>query len=133
MKHSRKKIRVGAIASLGLVLAVALIMGAVVSASAQGVQPEAKKTPTPFSEMKVAPASLAYKQITFGKTGASESKSFTVEDIGTAPLTVTVTSATRDFSGVRDERTGCGKGGGGTAMDGAIGEARCSIILPSVG
>jgi hypothetical protein len=87
------------VAVLGVVFTIALITGAVVSALAQNVQPEAKRTPTPFSEMKVAPASLAFKKVTFGKTAASESKSFSVEDIGTAPLTVTVGNpATSEFT-----------------------------------
>ncbi len=86
------------VAVLGVVFTIALITGVVISAVAQNVQPEAKKTPTPFSEMKIAPASLAFKKVTFGKTVDSESKSFSVEDIGTAPLTVTVGKpATSEF------------------------------------
>jgi hypothetical protein len=83
----------------GLTACVAAIFfTAAVSASAQNVQPDAKKTPTPFSEMKITPSNLAFKRITFGKTADNESKSFSVKDIGTAPLTINVEDpATSDF------------------------------------
>jgi len=72
-------------------------MGAVVSASPQDVQPQAKKTPTPFSQMQVAPANLSFKPVTVGTTG--ESRSFSVKDIGTATLDVTVANpASSDFT-----------------------------------
>ena len=68
-------------------------------ASAQVLQPQPRKTPTPFGEMKIAPASLGFKPITFHKTASSESASFSIEDIGTAPLTVTIgTTSTQTFS-----------------------------------
>jgi hypothetical protein len=79
--------------------AVALMMGAVVCASAQEAEPQARKIPTPFSEMKVVPGSLSFKPITFRKTPASESASFSIENVGTAPLTVTIgTPGTADFT-----------------------------------
>ncbi len=77
-----------------LVLTVALTMGAVVSASPQDVETQAK---IPFSQMRVAPASLSFKPVTVGATG--ESRSFSVKDIGTATLNVTVANpATSDFT-----------------------------------
>lgn len=91
--------RILRVAVLGVFFTIALITGVVISAVARNVEPEAKKTPTPFGEMKIAPASLAFKKVTFGKTADSESKSFSVEDIGTAPLTVTVGKpATSEFT-----------------------------------
>ncbi len=65
-----------------------LLLGAALSAAAQEFQPDAKSTP--FSQLKVAPPSLSFSKITFGKTATSESKPFVVEDTGTASLTVTV-------------------------------------------
>src|SRR5580704_10826000 len=69
------------------VLAFVLVGGIVFRASAQVIEPEAKRTPVPFSQMKITPASLSFKQITFGKTAATESGSLTIRNIGTAPLT----------------------------------------------
>ena len=77
---------------IAISVALALTMGAAISAAAQEVQPQAKKIPAPFSQMKVAPASLGFKQITFRKTAASESKSFSVKDTGSAALTVNISN-----------------------------------------
>jgi hypothetical protein len=96
---TRNTIRAARVAIVGLVLTVTLITGGVVSALAQDVQPQAKKTPTPFREMKISPASLAFAPITFGTTAASQARSFSIEDTGTAALTVTVGNpATSEFA-----------------------------------
>ena len=80
-----------------LILAITFIGGDY--AFAQDIQPQARKTPVPFSEMRIAPASLGFKRITFGKTAASESASFSVKDTGTAPLTVNIEApSTSNFS-----------------------------------
>ena len=86
---------------IALMFAVALMIGDT-CALAQELQPQTRKTPTPFGEMKIAPANLTFKEITFRKTAASESASFSVEDIGTAPLTVTIgNTGSPDFAVTR--------------------------------
>ncbi len=81
------------------VLAFVLLGGIVSRASAQVIEPQAKRTPVPFSQMRITPASLSFKQITFGKTAPTESGSLTIRNIGTAPLTVNIGNpATLNFS-----------------------------------
>ncbi len=96
-----------------LVLVALLSIASAVRSLAQENQPQAKKVPAPFSEMKIVPASRTFKTITFQKTAATESASLSIENSGTAPLSVTVgNTSTVDFAvtGGRGQATLAPKG-----------------------
>ena len=76
-----------------LLLAFALSINALTSASAQEAQPEARKPRTPFARMRIAPGHLGFKRVVFGRTTTAQSKTFSIRDVGTAALNVTVGSA----------------------------------------
>jgi len=60
---NRNAIRALRVAIPGLVLTVGLITAAIVSASAQDLQAEVRKTKPPFSELELKPASISFAEI----------------------------------------------------------------------
>jgi hypothetical protein len=88
LKHSAFHTRV----TFGAVVALVgfnFLLIPIATAYAQDADPEAK-TKAPFSELKVKPSSLEFGQTNLSSGVATESKSFTVTDSGTASLSVTV-------------------------------------------
>ncbi|MGH7917349.1 MAG: hypothetical protein ACREQE_07760, partial [Candidatus Binataceae bacterium] len=92
--------------ALALSVIIAGITGAAVPALGQDVQPQAKhahvkrtKPPkAPFGRLRVAPARLGFRRILFGKTAATEPRTFSIRDTGTGPLTISVgNTATSKF------------------------------------
>jgi hypothetical protein len=96
---SRYAVRIAIVAISATILALASTVGVTLNALAQQAEPAAKATRAPFGEMRVAPSSVAFKSITLGATAASESRSFSISDVGTAPLNLNIgTTATSEFT-----------------------------------
>ncbi len=88
MKHRTRQTRAAFRAAVPVV-GVAFLLVAIATAYAQDADPDAK-TKAPFSELKVKPSSVKFKEINLSSGGTPESKSFTLTDSGTASLTVMV-------------------------------------------
>ncbi len=123
MRSSAGRIR--GLSYWSIVLAIVLSIGAVIPAAAQNVVPEARKTPTPFSKMKVAPGTLGFKRVTFGKTAVSQSKTFSIRNVGTEALTVIVAApVTSQFAIVQ------GEGPDDSACEGGAARSHRAVCSP---
>jgi hypothetical protein len=80
------------IIGLPVIFALSLMVGLVV----WGAKETAAATKVPFGKMSIAPASIVapgslnFKKVVFGKTAAANSKTFKVQNVGTAPLAIAV-------------------------------------------
>jgi NHL repeat/Cep192 domain 4 len=96
---TRKIARTSVIAFVTAIAATLLAQDISVAAFAQSADFAAAKTKPPFSELKLQPAGITFKEIYFGKTASEESKTFVVKDTGTAAIDVSIRNpATSAFS-----------------------------------